>query len=298
MTHRSKTAADRHQSSTKKLGWWRVNRRWLIFLILVPGSYVGASAGLFYLQKVPESQSNGWALLITALLLIIGLAGPVVFAILALVHGYRAWRTYRVRSGHPNKREQAILNREHAFAAGMQQGKAIRRTLMDRHLPPSIQVWGLIPRMNEVFFLSGSADYSRFYGTTVTYGGSTTVAFGRPAWVAASLIGSAVGNSIARNRAEQLARAQWREFQPLQVLVSNQRIVCNVAGRGWLSFDYGAMTAIYPDPENFSIICEFRSTEPMMLNGPMVPSLANIAVLMTHGHGALTEHPALRAIGE
>jgi hypothetical protein len=111
------------------------------------------------------------------------------------------------------------------------------------------------------------------------------------------VIGNAIGNSIARSRAQSTAATQWREQQQVDVVVSNQRVVGNVAGRGWLSFDWSAVTAIYPDPEHYNVVLEFGGqTSTLSFTGALAPTLATMAVMLTHGHDPLAGHPALQTL--
>jgi len=230
---------------------------------------------------------------LTALLALASLALPILFAVIALRSGWRVWRGWRRSHGHLMRKERAAFEREQAFEEGWRYGLRLNQQLQRRELPEQIDIWNVVPFEGECFFLNGQLDYARYYGTDVAYTQSTMIAFGGPAWVAGSLIGNAIGNAAARSRAERFAQAAWREYQPLQVIVSNQRIRCNVHGRGWLIFDFSMVTAVYPDPQRFSIVLEFQNAEPMLLTGPMVPALSSIAVLMTHGADAVSAHPGL-----
>ncbi len=282
--------------TTERRSWWRRHRAWVIPAALVPVSYlvlVVAGSSLGALGN--DSDHVGWSLL-GLLVLLCAMVAPIVFLVIALRNGYRAFRSWRRRHGHFTKREAIVRQQEDAHAAGWQHARWLRSVLEQRELPPEVEVWGVVPWAGEHFFLAGPLQYSRYYGTDVVYGQSSVVAFGRPAWVAGAVIGNAIGNSVARSRARSAAVTQWREHQQAEVLVSNERIVCNVVGRGWLSFPFTAVTAVYPDPERFNVVLEFGDTSPLSLTGPMAPAVSTLSVMLTHGHEALRTHPALEPL--
>ena len=282
----------RTEKTTRTRPGWRKHLRWAIPLASIPVSFV-----LFALLTSALSGSEDlWLSLAAVVTLLAAFAAPVVGAVMAIRGGHRVYRTWQRSRGKYSKSELVVKQRDDAFATGWEHGVWVRRTLIQKELPPEISVWGLVPWSGERFFLDGTAAFSRFYGTNVAYTQSNVFAFGRPAWVAGALIGNAIGNSVSRSRAQHAAASQWREHQSVRVLVSNQRIVCQVAGRGWMPFAYSAVTAIYPDPEHFNVVLEFDSAEPLSLTGPLVPALASIAILQTHGHDAVTEHPALQGL--
>ena len=167
--------------------------------------------------------------------------------------------------------------------------------LLRRQTPATIRVWDLIPNQGEVFFSDASATYARYYGRDVSYSRSSTFAFGHPAFVLAALGASAIGNASRRSRAESIAREQWREHQSVRLVVSNQRLICQVGGQ-WLSFYYSAITAMYPEVEQWTLICQFDSAPPIMLHGEYIPAASVITTLMTHGLEALEEHPSLQRL--
>jgi MFS family permease len=276
---------------------WRTHRTWIVPVVCVPLSYLVFGLLGSALMQLSTDTGDGWWSVVGLLALLAAFVVPVVAAVVAIRRGYRVHRSWRRSRGHLTATERAAQEHEDSYRRAWDHASHLRAALIRRELPPEIPMWAVVPRQGERFFLDGPLTYSRYYGTDVAYSHSTTVAFGRPAWVAGAMIGSAIGNSIARSRAAAAAATQWREHQLVQVVVSNQRIVCNVGGVGWLSFDHGAVTAIYPDPEHFNIVLEFGGVAaPMSLTGPMAPALATIAVLMTLGPEALGSHPALRGL--
>ena len=112
------------------------------------------------------------------------------------------------------------------------------------------------------------------------------------------LVTSAVSNASARSRAQAMARAQWREDQVVEVLVSNHRLRCRTQARGWLSFDFHGITAIYPELSTFSVVLEFEVGEPLMLSGRVVPAACMVALHTRLGPDALRSHPAAQQLLE
>jgi hypothetical protein len=277
---------------------WRNQLTWIIPAACVPASYLAFVVAGDLVQQAAGTRHHGWISLIAVLLFLGAAASPIVAAIITIRRGHRLFRSWRRSHGHLTRSERSAEDQHMVYAGGWEKARALRAALIRRELPPEIQVWGIVPRPGERFFLDGPLTYTRYYGNDVSYGQSSVMAFGRPAWVAGALIGNAIGNSVRRNRAQQAAAAQWRETQTLQVVVSNYRIACNVAGRGWLSFDHAAATAIYPTPEKYNIVIEYPETSPLSLIGPLAPALATITVLIAHGHDAVANHPALTPLNQ
>jgi len=78
-------------------------------------------------------------------------------------------------------------------------------------------------------------------------------------------------------------------------VASNQRLLCQVGGR-WLSFHYSAMTAVYPEVGDWTLITQYGGTSPLMLSGLHVPAAALFTVLGTHGPDAVAVHPSLQML--
>ncbi len=221
----------------------------------------------------------------------------LVFFIVGVVKAVSGWRRDRRHAtGRYNRAELADRAQQEQFARAWADTSQLRATLAAHQVPPQIRVWDVIPRPNEVFFVDTAATYARFYGQNVSYAQSGGFFFGHPLFVAAGLAVTAAGNAARRSAAEAAAAAQWREHQGVRLIASNQRLICHANGQ-WLSFDYGAMTAVYPEVEQWSLVCQFDSAEPLMLHGPGVPAAAVITVLMTYGPDAVAEHPSLAPLG-
>ena len=91
------------------------------------------------------------------------------------------------------------------------------------------------------------------------------------------------------------ATPHWPEWQTTTVYVTSQRLAVHASGR-WLSFEYRAITAVYPrEVASATLVCQFDSTEPLLLSGDEAAIAAVLAVTQTHGLEALRDHPALPA---
>ncbi|TDC38845.1 hypothetical protein [Micromonospora sp. KC213] len=130
---------------------------------------------------------------------VVGLTGP--WPLFAYALGYGLGRLLPAR--HPP------THRPHPSVGAAQQGWIeavhLHRRLVAGEPPPTVMAPGFIGP--GPVHLDAPFTYSRFYGTTVTYGQSSTVAFGPPAVVVGAAVGDLIGNSIARARAASLA--QW-----------------------------------------------------------------------------------------
>lgn len=57
------------------------------------------------------------------------------------------------------------------------------------------------------------------------------------------------------------------------------------------------MTAVYPEVDRWTLICEFGdATEPRLLSGLSAPLMCVMTVLLTYGPDAVTQHPSLRPL--
>lgn len=282
---------------------WRGHSRWVLPLLLAPVIYVGAMIAVSSIDVQAEGD------LLPALgvlaLLALALIGPLICLILVLKGLHGVWRSWRRHQGKYTKSDQRRLH-------GLRQREADRladeqalrgalllgRRLLSGELPPPLPVTDVLPIQGEQFLLRGAARYQRYYGQDVTYSTSSPMAFGRPTFVAAVLVTSAVSNASARSRAQSMARAQWREDQQVDMLVSDQRIWCRTAAQGWLRFDVDGITAVYPDLENRKVVLEFERGEPLLLAGRLVPAACVLALHRRLGPDGLRNHPASTQLAE
>lgn len=269
---------------------------WAVPLVAAPVLYFAGMFGSSWLfQEVADQRLGaGWSFLAFALVLV-GVVAPVVALVRSAVRGHRAFRHWRRGRGHYTKAEATQGQREHASSQAWAHARALQVRLSRREVPQAINIWDVVANPGEVFFLDVPADYARHYGMDVTYSQTSAFYFGRPAFVLAGLGATALSNSARRNAAAQQGAAQWRERQPCRLVVSNQRLMCQVGGR-WLSFHFSAVTAVYPEVSEWSLITQYDSTSPLLLSGVHVPAAALFTVLATHGVEAVSAHPSLRAL--
>lgn len=140
--------------------------------------------------------------------------------------------------------------------------------------PPQLAVHGLVLRDDEYGVLEADAGYSRLYGGSGQYTTGSTFAVGNPSFVLGALATQAMVNRSRRAAAARDAAVQWREHQPVSVLVTNHRILCDTAVRGWLSFWFGGVTELYPDLQSWTLTLGFGEGDPLRLEGPATPGLS------------------------
>ncbi|NYF15233.1 hypothetical protein HDC37_000045 [Microbacterium sp. AK009] len=256
---------------------------------------------LFVLASHVGRQADGGAgsalltLFLGFLALIVFITAGIFFVsglVRALRHGYRARRH---RAGRYTARELADRAEREGREAWWHHARALQRALSNQRVPAPIPVWDAVARPGELFFIDHHVEYARYTGQDVAYTQSGGFFFGHPLFVAAGLAVNAAGNAVRRSSAEVAAREHWREWGTVRLLVSNQRLLCDIGGR-WLTFDYAAMTAVYPEVDRWTLVCQFDSAAPLLLRGPAVPAAAVITVLMTHGSSAVQQHPSLASL--
>ena len=272
----------------------RRHARWIIPLVLAPIVFFGCAIAMGGIAGRMSSSDAGLAL---AWLALAGMATlvPLVLVIIAIVQGHHVYRESRRRRGHFTAAELAIRSeaerRQQLWVAAAE----MRQQLLRHEVPSSFAQWEVVPYAGEVFFHDGPMTYARYYGQDVAYSQSSSVAVGHPAFVLATFAVSAIGNAASRSRATAQAREQWREWQTTRVLVSNMRLAVLASGH-WLSFEYAAMTAIYPEVAANTLVCQFTNAVPMMLQGPHAVFATVMTVFATHGEAGLAGHPQLRVL--
>lgn len=269
---------------------------WAVPLVAAPIIYLSCMLGVMWISQGAGSKGpDAWLSLLGLLLLFLAVAGPIAAFVCSAVRGNRAFRHWRRANGHFTKSEAALEQRHSSSAGAWAQARALQSTLARREVPESIQIWDVVANPGEVFFMDVPADYARHYGMDVSYSQTSAFYFGRPAFVLAGLGATAMSNAARRNAAANQAAVQWRERQPCRLVVSNQRLLCQVGGR-WLSFYFSAVTAVYPEVGEWSLITQYDSTSPLLLSGVNVPAAALFAVLATHGPDAVSAHPSLQCL--
>jgi hypothetical protein len=231
------------------------------------------------------------------MLLVISIVGVVAVA-LGVVFGIRAFRRWWVAFGPraiaSQKRVAALerLSDEAWSAAGL-----LRSHLIERHVPPAISVWEIVPDAGELMFLDVPATYSRYYGTFAATTRTVGYFFGNPTFVLSGIEATAIDEAAHRHASDVASRPSWREWQESRVVVTNKRILCQVAGR-WVSFYFSSITAVYPEVAEWTLVCEFGDADvPLLLTGPQAPIVAVMTVLATHGLDGLRDHPSLQRLG-
>jgi len=266
-------------------------------LLAAPVIYGAALLGTSWINRGLENKSlEEWWALVALLLLLLAAAGPLTALVYAAIGGRRAFRYWRRAQGHLTKAEAAMAQWEINSAMALDRARALQASLSRREVPEAIQIWDVVSLSGEVFFLDVPADYARYYGTVMSYSQSSAFYFGRPAFVLAGMGISAMSNAARRNAAANQAAAQWRDRQPCRLVVSNKRLLCQVGGQ-WLSFHFSAVTAVYPEVEDWSLITQYDSTSPLLLSGVHVPAAALLTVLATQGAEAVVAHPSLQKLG-
>lgn len=267
----------------------RRHLKWIVPLLLVPVIFYGAIAGAMWISGMAADQpGNAGAAAGALALLAVAFIGPII----ALVAAIRAM----VKASRQPKLELARKDRERQSAEAWEHARALRLHLIARQTPHHIETWDVVPNQGEVFFYDVPAEYARYYGQDASYTHSSGFYFGQPAFVIAALSISAIGNAQRRSAAEIRAQAQWREHQPVRLIVSNQRLICRV-GPQWVSFYFNAMSAVFPEADQWTLIAQFDTTSALMLRGNYIPAAAVITTLMTHGVNALEQHPSLQRLG-
>lgn len=269
--------------------------------MLAPLVYVALVLGV---DQLPEDDGGAWSILYL-LMLLAALAIPAVLVVLALIQLYRLFRSWRNAKGHYTKSEEAALHRRAAAELDEAENRAMparaqafRRVLLEGGRPESVRLMDTPLEDGEECFLIDTCRYARYYGMDVTVTQSSPIVIGRPAFMLGALAGSVIGNSRARSRAEQEAAAQWREWQDLEVRVTDRRIMCRTAARGWLSFHHQGVSAIHPDMDSATLVLEFPDTEPLMLSGRIIPQAAHLVVLARMGVETMRDHPELQKVDQ
>ena len=212
------------------------------------------------------------------------------------VKNVREWyRGYRWRRGRYTVDERRQLDRHRQAQQGWDAAKALRRTILTGQALPVCLPPDIARGPGTHIHYDVPVQYARFYGTTVTYQTNSVVAMGRPSFVFGALAVSAFSNAGARRRAEVMSMPQWREHRTARVLITSEGLMIH-NGAQWLRFDYGAMVALYPDPENWAFVCEFSGSEPLMLRGEFAPLAAVISVYATQGVDGVLGHPAFQCL--
>lgn len=276
-------------------GRWARHRPWAIPLLAAILSFLGLVALDLYGARLPKH--SPMLLLAASVFLLVGL----MFLVLLIVTPLKAravWRAYQRSRGRYNKSEMAAAARMIEADVRWQEAVALARSLAAGHAPGIAKVWGVILRDSERIMADVPAEYSRYYRTDGTYTHVSGFYYGGASFMALGYGLMALGNASRRRAAIAAARAQWREFQRVQVLVTTDRLLCQMADGQWLSFYYRAATAVYPEPANWSLVMDFANAAPLRLGGTGSPLAAVAAVWAVHGPEGVKAHPGLARLWE
>ncbi|MEJ1090467.1 hypothetical protein [Microbacterium istanbulense] len=271
---------------------------WIALLLAAPLTYVVVMLVVEWLDSV-RAEARGdaivWLTLSIGVALVVAVVAPVVLLIRSIVQMRRTFRRSQRAKGRFTAFERRQLDAATDAAAWWEYARRLRGQVLNRQVPESQQQWDVVPYEGERFFACLPLTYARYYGKDVGYTTSGMVAVGSPAFVVGAFAVSAIANASARSRAAKEAAPQWREWQQTTAYVTNHRIVTYVNGE-WLTFEYGAISALYPDVASNALVCQFGSTEPLLLSGPATPVAAVVAVLQTHGLDGVRDHPGLQEL--
>jgi hypothetical protein len=187
------------------------------------------------------------------------------------------------RAAREDRQEHSRAAAQDAAFEQLRDAGSLVQQLLSGEVPTVERVWDVVLRPDERALLDGRAAYSRFYGS------------GTPASRAAAKAGKAGKATLAQEVAWALA-PRWREQQQARVVVTDQRLLCQVDTHGWLSFEHKAATAIKALPERHGVVLEYPGTSPLCLSGPRAARVIVVVLWALYGADGLREHPALAEV--
>lgn len=289
---------------------WERHLSWLVPLLLIPLSIwiFGLIAEAMLTNS--DSENTASAMWIGVICVICAVVAPVVLFIMTIIGMQKTYRTSRLYARKMRKRNEraarameAQIVREGgprcdatARAAARARAAQWYEKFLRGDEPEHARSFNLNLAQGERIFDQFRAKYARYYGMDVSYQTGGVFAMGSPLFVTGALIGSAIGNANTRSRAQQMAAAQWREIQYVDVFVTDRRFIIPVGGRT-LSFYYSGVVAYFPELEAMTLTLDYGDqTQPMQL---FSPSVASASVLMIHqlqGADVLRSHPAVEVV--
>jgi len=282
-----------HTRGRRGLPQLRIARFLAWFLWPVAPIVVASLAQAYLSGRLEERGVQDSVKVWVALGLLLCVAAQLVFAVWMLLHVFKALGMLRRRLGWYSKREKTVMATEEAYRSGLERAATLKVALTAGSQPHLLHVWDVMIEPGEAVLMDVPLQYGRWYGTDASYMHSTTVVAGRTSFVVGSLIGSAIGNAARRSAALAAAQPMWREHQNVRTIVTDRRIMCWTAARGWMNFWYNDVTAAYPDPAGSTMILDFASCEALRLHGYDGASLCVFAIATLNGREALKHHPAL-----
>ena len=133
--------------------------------------------------------------------------------------------------------------------------------------------------------MTAQVTYSRFYGGDGTYQDSDLFVIGHPAVMIGSLALNAALKARRKAKARDAATPRWRSDPACQIIATNERLLCHIAARGWLSFYYDAVSEFHPDLHAWTLTLGFDDQcSPLRISGPPVPALSLWAAIGIEDH--------------
>lgn len=218
----------------------------------------------------------------------------LVMTLLVSLPGLRSvWRSWRRSRLAFSKAEREVVDHRRAQRHWWMSAAALRRAAAGDGIPQVDSPRELVPLNGEKFYFEGIMGYSRWYGMDAVMHMPATIVSSNPWLMVGGAIGAAAGRRRARAQADAITRVQWREGQAARVVVTDRRILCLVAQRGWLSFYYRGATSFHPDIENWTFVMDFDDTSALRLQGYHAPAAAIAAVRHLRGADGVAVDPDL-----
>jgi hypothetical protein len=256
------------------------------FVLLIGGS---ALAGTGPISGLPALvMTNG---------LWLGLAGPVLFGVLAIVAGMQTYGGWRRSAGRFTKAElaaKAQLEREATVWADAQR---LTAALIAGRLPPPLSVPGIVLEPGEQAYFDVTAQYSRYYDYEVGTVQLPSVVPGQPGFLMSTTTVVPRSQRVAPRWSRRGAAVQstWSPETPARVIVTDKRILCESNG-SWASFGYDTITAYYPTPLQWSVEFQLQQAEPVRLAGLAVPAVAAFVAAQLEGAQVLAASAAFEPL--
>lgn len=293
------------------VGGWQRHMSWLVPLLLIPLSvWIFGLVAMWMLSESEPGPTSSTATWIGVISVILAVVAPIVFIIFTIIGAQKTYQTSSAYARKVQKRNEKAARRMEAqivqeggprcdasarSAARTQAAQWYERFQCGDE-PERLQSFNLNLEQGERIFDQLRAKYARYYGMDVTYQTGGVFAMGSPLFVTGALIGSAIGRSNARTRAQQMAAAQWREIQYVDVLITDRRFIIPVGGRT-LSFYFNAVVAYFPEIEAMTLTLDYGGqTQPMQLFSPSIASATVLLIRQLQGAEALCSHPAIEPV--
>lgn len=148
--------------------------------------------------------------------------------------------------------------------------RATARALAAGTPPPTgTRIYGPILEPDEEPRVVGAVEHSRLYAAgDGSWSAPGAVVFGSKGLLAASLAGSAIARSRARNAAADAAQIRWRDIHYTTAIATDLRILCDVPGSGWQSFWFDSAREYHPSLDEWTLILGWDECPPLRLRGP------------------------------